>query len=471
MRRRLFQLFFCLCFAIALTGNWRLAQAQDGGAIVHIVQRGDTLYGIAIRYGTTVEAIALANNIQDTATITVGQRLIIPNPAANAPGIPTAYVVNLADSLFSLAARFGTSIDVLAAQNAMLNPKALYVGQLLNVNVGGVTGNAGFKHGWVHVVGAGDTIWRVALRYGITSAALLGANRINHAGRLYPGQKLVIPGPPDGPLLHDLPLPFARIELLPAPMEQGRSGALRVVTNVPASISVIFGGKALATFSDASRTQHFTLIGIDSFAPVGLYALSVSAREDNGQETVLQHRALIGDAGYSAEAITLLPSQIDLLDPAVTGPEIARIQSIVEQVTPTRYFGGLMGLPCSAPVTSQFGTRRSYNGGPYDRIHSGTDFAGAPNSAIYAPAAGVVVLAEAMNVRGNAVILDHGWGVYTGYWHQAELKVVVGQVVQQGEVIGLVGQTGRVTGPHLHWELFVGGVQVDPLQWTKQSFP
>jgi murein DD-endopeptidase MepM/ murein hydrolase activator NlpD len=128
-----------------------------------------------------------------------------------------------------------------------------------------------------------------------------------------------------------------------------------------------------------------------------------------------------------------------------------------------------MGLPCAAPVTSQFGTRRSYNGGPYNQWHAGTDFAAMPGSPIYAPAGGVVVLAETLHVRGNATIIDHGQGIYTGYWHQTEIMVKVGDIITQGQVIGLVGSTGRATGPHLHWEMFVGGVQVDPLQWTRQN--
>ena len=66
--------------------------------------------------------------------------------------------------------------------------------------------------------------------------------------------------------------------------------------------------------------------------------------------------------------------------------------------------------------------------------------------------------------------IDHGHGIFTGYWHQTEIKVKVGDVISQGQVIGTVGRTGRATGPHLHWELFVEGVQVDPLQWTRRSF-
>jgi len=104
-------------------------------------------------------------------------------------------------------------------------------------------------------------------------------------------------------------------------------------------------------------------------------------------------------------------------------------------------------------------------------FHSGTDFGGAPGSSIVAPAAGVVILAESLPVRGNATVIDHGWGVTTGYWHQAEILVNVGDVVTPGQVIGTVGSTGRSTGPHLHWEMWVSGVQVDPMQWVQQPFP
>ena len=68
-------------------------------------------------------------------------------------------------------------------------------------------------------------------------------------------------------------------------------------------------------------------------------------------------------------------------------------------------------------------------------------------------------------------MIDHGWGVYTGYLHQSEIMVKVGDHVEAGQVIGLVGGTGRVTGPHLHWEVWVGGVQVDPLEWLEKIFP
>jgi murein DD-endopeptidase MepM/ murein hydrolase activator NlpD len=83
----------------------------------------------------------------------------------------------------------------------------------------------------------------------------------------------------------------------------------------------------------------------------------------------------------------------------------------------------------------------------------------------------VVVFADFLTVRGNATLIDHGWGVYTGYLHQSELLVKPGERVEKGQLIGRVGATGRVSGPHLHWEVLIGGVQVDPLDWLNQEYP
>jgi murein DD-endopeptidase MepM/ murein hydrolase activator NlpD len=129
-----------------------------------------------------------------------------------------------------------------------------------------------------------------------------------------------------------------------------------------------------------------------------------------------------------------------------------------------------MGLPAAAAIVSPFGRKRAYDGGAFDHFHSGTDFGGASGTPILAAASGYVVFVGPLNVRGNATIIDHGWGVFTGYWHQTEQYVQVGDFVSAGQVLGTIGSTGRVTGPHLHWELWVNGVPVDPMQWVQQSF-
>ena len=125
----------------------------------------------------------------------------------------------------------------------------------------------------------------------------------------------------------------------------------------------------------------------------------------------------------------------------------------------------------SLRITSNFGTRRSYNGNLTTGFHGGTDFGGDVGTPIYAPAAGTVVLAERLTVRGNAVLIDHGLGLFSGYWHQSQLAVVAGQEVKPGDLIGFIGDTGLVTGPHLHWELRLNGIAVEPLQWVQQTIP
>jgi murein DD-endopeptidase MepM/ murein hydrolase activator NlpD len=82
-----------------------------------------------------------------------------------------------------------------------------------------------------------------------------------------------------------------------------------------------------------------------------------------------------------------------------------------------------------------------------------------------------VVLAEPLALWGNALVIDHGWGVLTGYAHLSAIEVEVGQQVARGELIAKVGNTGLSTGSHLHWEMWVGGTSINALQWLEESFP
>ena len=108
----------------------------------------------------------------------------------------------------------------------------------------------------------------------------------------------------------------------------------------------------------------------------------------------------------------------------------------------------------------------------FDRYHTGADLGGAPiGTPIYAPADGVVVDTGLLDARGYITIIDHGWGVYTGYWHQSAIFVRPGDTVTAGQQIGTIGNTGRSTAPHLHWEMRVHGVVVDPMQWVREEMP
>lgn len=118
--------------------------------------------------------------------------------------------------------------------------------------------------------------------------------------------------------------------------------------------------------------------------------------------------------------------------------------------------------PVDGRISGRFGRQRSYNGKP-GAPHSGTDIAAAQGTAVKAPAAGVVVFAEPdLYLTGGTVLIDHGHGVGSNFLHLSKLDVSVGQRIEQGEVIGRVGATGRATGPHLHWGLTWFELRLDP---------
>ena len=137
---------------------------------------------------------------------------------------------------------------------------------------------------------------------------------------------------------------------------------------------------------------------------------------------------------------------------------------------PLQLWQGLFVWPHVGNITSPFGGSRDYNDG-HNSPHGGVDISGEAGAPVIAAASGRVALAAALRVRGNAVILDHGLGVYSGYYHLSEILVQEGQQVAQGEIIGRLGNTGLSTGAHLHWEMSVGGVLVNPLEWTTRQIP
>ncbi|NDJ61963.1 MAG: M23 family metallopeptidase [Chloroflexi bacterium] len=202
----------------------------------------------------------------------------------------------------------------------------------------------------------------------------------------------------------------------------------------------------------------------------GVYPAALTLTDAAGQPTPLMVNIRVVSGNYRPETITLLEGRGALLNVAVEDAELTILNRVMARFNPSRYFDGPLGLPAAAAMTSPFGVVRQYNDGTVERVHFGTDFAGVVGSPIFAPAAGRVVLADTLNVRGIATVIDHGWGVFTGYWHQSERYVQVGDEVSPGQVIGTIGDTGRVSGPHLHWELWVNGVPVDPMQWARQSF-
>jgi murein DD-endopeptidase MepM/ murein hydrolase activator NlpD len=470
----------------AAPGRPDIALAQDdgqpappeGSTTIHVVQRGENLFRIAQQYGTTVEAISTANGITDARFIEVGQRLLIPNAKRNDPGVNQTYVVQPGETLRTIALRYNSTLDSLSILNDITNPASLYAGQTLTVRQG-VDGTEPLPEVGLYVVHPGDTLFRLAARFGIPLETLEAANAwLPGPLPLWPGQWVVIPNHADAGPFIELPDLMIGFSLGPAPVKQGETIGLRFETCEPVQMSGVFMDRPIqlhAALLDSPEglqpTQIAGLFGVHAFAEPGVYPLDLTFTYGNGQTASYQVRISVLDAGYGQEAVTIPPERQDLLAPSVVEPELERVAAVMSGNSDQRYFDGLFALPAPGPVTSQYGTRRSYNGSDFSTFHGGADFGGPVGTVISAPAAGTVVMAETLAVRGNVVIIDHGWGVYTGYWHLSDIFVGVGQYISKGIPIGALGNTGLSTGAHLHWEMWVGGVQVNPLQWAQQTFP
>ncbi|WP_299549915.1 M23 family metallopeptidase [uncultured Helicobacter sp.] len=124
-------------------------------------------------------------------------------------------------------------------------------------------------------------------------------------------------------------------------------------------------------------------------------------------------------------------------------------------------------LPMQSKITSAYGSARVFNG-EIKSYHSGTDFRAAIGTEIFASNRGKVVIAKDRFLAGGSVVLDHGEGVFSMYYHCSAIKVKVGDLVEKGDLIALSGATGRVSGPHLHFGILVRGAQVDPLDFIAQ---
>ncbi|HUP56205.1 MAG TPA: M23 family metallopeptidase [Bdellovibrionota bacterium] len=233
---------------------------------------------------------------------------------------------------------------------------------------------------------------------------------------------------------------------------------------------VVAAEKVVGSFDD--KEIPFFAIGEKSFGAVfgvnhdlkpGDYQVEIRVGEAKGQ---LPLKVL--DGGFKSENIKVNPKHVNPPKGQLKRikREQAEIGRIYRELTREKHWAGAFKLPIESPVTSPFGTRRMYNG-EQRNYHPGMDLKAAVGTPIVAPAKGRVVLAKHLYFTGKTVGIDHGYGVITLYAHMSKIRVKEGEVVDTGKVLGLSGMTGRVSGPHLHWQAVIQGVKVNPLDLTK----
>jgi LysM repeat protein len=192
MRKAILVTAICtLLVLFSVQATW--ASSPQSNPIVHIVRWGENLTGIARRYGTTIQAIMTANSLPNPNRIYAGQRLVIPGGWTPAPTGGCAYVVRPGDTITGIAYQHGVSINSIVHANSLVNPNRIYVGQRLAIPCPSPAPPTPVPSGWYYVVRKGDTLAKIALRFGTSVWRIATANNIANPNLIYPGHRLYIP--------------------------------------------------------------------------------------------------------------------------------------------------------------------------------------------------------------------------------------------------------------------------------------
>lgn len=430
------------------------AQSENPEYPVYIVQPGDTINLIAIKFDVSATDIISANNITDPNLLSVNTQLVIPG-IKGVSGVLTYKAVSIGENPDSLARIYQIPKDVIYRLNQTTSPSEFYIGS----NVILVESPANLFQRFS--LSSGETLFERSIQENVSFWETTMLNQVENPWLILPNETIVLPK------VNEIDNESS-VEFIGLPLTQGKSAVINVNSTSPDLIGKI-GDTELRFFPN--NLKQSSIFGIHAMLPAGLYPFHLEFKNNLDQIILIDQLILIQQGFYPQDP----PLQVDpsTLDVALTEPEDDLIFQVTSPFTNEKLWSGVFTYPVDDPcIKSWFGNRRSYNDSPYNRFHTGVDFGTcAANLNIYAPADGKVVFTDSLLTRGNATLIDHGLGVYSGFWHQETILVEVGQFVKAGELIGIIGNTGRSTGPHLHWELVVNGIQVDPLPWLDTVFP
>jgi murein DD-endopeptidase MepM/ murein hydrolase activator NlpD len=228
----------------------------------------------------------------------------------------------------------------------------------------------------------------------------------------------------------------------------------------------------------AGSGKFIALVGINAMMPPGQYTLGVNAPAAAADDveyclnvTTREIPITVQAGGYIQEKVPLPAALEYTLAPSTVNAEQNTFNALYAGFTPKKRWSGAFDMPAKGEFMAGFGGRRTYNDLPQISYHSGIDISAEEGTPVRAAAAGRVVMAQSFVIRGNALVIDHGRGVFTAYFHLSKFEVKVGDDVDAGQLVARVGGTGRSQGRHLHFELAVGGSPVEPLDWLKAALP
>ncbi len=443
------------------------AQGDPTEEPVYIVKAGDTLWTISRNLYVYYEELLALNNLTSSSSIIPGTQLLVPG-MDDLTGVLSTIRIPYGETLESISRRYQVPEDTLIRLNRLTSPLELYVGvSVVLIGEEEVVDRGGKRRSLVPE----QSSLELAIQENLNPWTLVISNNQDGNWDLIPGEVFLVPGTANGGP-GGFPEEIQKVEYTPERFVQGHTSVMKIKAPEGTVVTGALGEYPLAFFSEDGN-KYLSLQGLHAKETPGLQPLSISGTLPDGTPFAHTQMVEIFSGNYHYEDIIGVPQET--VGIKITNDETNALKEYTVLATENKRWSGEFFSPVppelSGAWASYYGGRRSYNGSGYYYFHSGLDFFGVMGGNIYATAAGKVVLTGPYLLHGNTTLIDHGWGVYTLYAHQSEFLVQVGQQVSAGELIGRVGSTGRSSGPHLHYEVWAGGVQVNPMDWLEQTYP
>ena len=325
----------------------------------------------------------------------------------------------------------------------------------------------------------GQTLAMLAEAHGMPVDWLSAANSIAQDQRLFPGQPMFLPDLADP--RQPRALGQVTVEYLSPYIGAGQTGYLLLSSNPGIQPSAQLGDTQLHLTqvphpeAKAQQQFHYSPIPIDPLTESGPVTVTVSYLSQAGDLVAGELRIEVFQPGPWRQEIIVVDGAVAARLSVEALQEEANLLTATwnRRNLPRQWSNGpwQRPIPEGYPTTSVFGSRREYRSPVpiYATFHTGLDWAAPIGEQVTAPVPGTVALAEELITKGLAVVLDHGQGVLSGYWHLSEISVEVGDFVEAGDLVGLIGSSGISSGSHLHWEVRIHGVPVNPRQFLYGS--
>jgi len=457
---------------------YSFADGNNDEFITHKVTKGETLWSISKQYNTPLEPILAFNNIKDKDTLSIGQIIKILKgnlPAADS----TMYIVEKGDTLWTIAQQYNLTVNSILANNNISNSELISIGQEMKIplhkgtvaetnivnqvvidkknnNINNNVNQPETAKPIVYTVKAGDNLWNISRKYGVSVEVIIDVNNLRDKDLLSLGQKLEIPAIGGGV----------------SNSNQKQEPTIITYTVVKGdtlwSISQRYDVKMTSIIS-VNNLKEISRLSIGQKLKLPITNMDIAKAEGYSKAAAAEEIVYYVKKGESLWSISREYNvKIESIIAANSITDASKI-STGQQLRIPNVPGARSNIcnfiwPVRGRVTSPFGSR-VLNG--RKEFHTGIDIGAPTGTTIVAAESGRVNYSGYMRGYGNVIIISHNGGYSTVYGHCSVRLVKKGQYVNKGTIIGKVGRTGNATGPHLHFEVRLGGKPVNPLSYLK----